>query len=291
MLSRDRGSAGPVPFAQAPGLLASKAPPRRLPYSSRRRPPRSYPWAFVPAVPLIALPPATGGPDGSASSCTAWPGPCVDSLETPGRGHGCPQSGQHPIWAHGAGVLRPLTPVHVGWWSQAGKGDGQHPLPTLGPGEEQMSVSRLRRAGGSAELYILGAKMGTRARGHGWWERQAAHRGHIPGPQRTGTRPDGETEALSPSWAGPMLALTPTSTSTWRGPRSSSGMEKPLPHRLGLRGRRDACGVGEPELCGTAGAGAGLCSHSRAGSQRKRREATPRAGTRPRPSPPAHCTL
>ena len=82
---------------------------------------------------------------------------------------------QHPIWARGAGVLRPLAPVRGGRRSQAGKGGGQHPLPTLGLGEGQMSASRLRRAGGSAELYILGAEMGTWARGHGWWQRQAAH--------------------------------------------------------------------------------------------------------------------
>lgn len=272
MLSRDRGSAGPVPFAQAPGL-ASKAPPRRLPYSSRRRPPRSYPWAFVPAVPPIALPPATGGPDCSASSCTARPGPCVDSLETPGRGHGCPQSGQHPIWAHGAGVLRPLTPVHVGRRSQAGRGAGSTPAPPWG-----WVKSRCLFPGGSAQEAVpsctyleqkWGRGLGDMDGGRGRLHTEATSQGpRGPGPGRTGrprpSHPAGQGPCWPPRPHPPALGEDHGQAQGWRSPCPASW----------VCGDRDACGVGEPAPCGAAGAGVGLCSHSRAGSQRTRRETT-----------------
>ena len=119
--------------------------------------------------------------------------------------------------------------VPVGWQSQEGKGGRPAPPPTPGPSKEQMSASRLQCAGGRAELCMSrNGDTGTGA----WVKGGRLHtEAASQGPSGPGARPDGETETISPSWAGPTLVSMPRPTGIGKDQGQAQGWSSACPSR------------------------------------------------------------
>lgn len=103
-------------------------------------------------------------------------------------------------------------------------------------GPAELCVSRNGDAGPGA--WVKGGRLHTEAASQG--------------PRGPGTRPDGETEAPSPSWAGPTLVSTPGSTSMGKDQGQAEGQSSACP-AAGSAGRacvRGCGGGGAPLLAG-----------------------------------------
>lgn len=190
MLSRDLGwlshcrlhRAGPA--WPAPPLLSEMTaqvlavPPSLPPPSGRPRPapgeqPRSTGAGWGAWV----------SPKGAAAGLRA-PGWCSQAIYP--RARGAAEPGRKGGWPVSPAAPRP-----------GGQGKSRCLLPgSCAGGRAELCVSRNGDAGTGA--WVKGGMLHTEAASQG--------------PRRPSTRPDGETEAPSPSWAGPMLVSTPRPT-------------------------------------------------------------------------------
>lgn len=105
-------------------------------------------------------------------------------------------------------------------------------------GPAELCVSRNGDAGPGA--WVKGGRLHTEAASQG--------------PRGPGTRPDGETEAPSPSWAGPTLVSTPGSTSMGKDQGQAEGQSSACP-AAGSAGRAcvRGCRGGGTTACGARG--------------------------------------
>ena len=140
-------------------------------------------------------------------------------------------------------------------------------------GPAELCVSRNGDAGPGA--WVKGGRLHTEAASQG--------------PRGPGTRPDGETEAPSPSWAGPTLVSTPGSTSMGKDQGQAEGQSSACP-AAGSAGRTWVWGGGHHCLRGER---LGLCPQQPSADSEEPGKAPPRAvhaARAKRPSPPSRPT-
>lgn len=221
----------------------------------------------------MAAPPITGHLPQAAPPCTAshlraWLNPRGTAWKDQAGAMGVPKEGSIQPGHSGLLFCRSRLCRWGGRARRRGRGNGEHPLPTLGPGEE-MSASWLLCAGGSAKLYL------EQKQGHGHGD-MGGGRGRLhaeatsQGPRAPRTRQDREIEALSHGRAGSRLA----STSSWQGSQVElRHAETPAPP-AGPAGLCVCGGEGTSTAGAWRGAGAGSAHSGRAGARRPGGETT-----------------